>query len=200
MLWFAPSALLPLVPPELFQSSAVPGRILGVSTALRSLLSSSLQPLENASGRYIIKSSGSKTELRILKLDIEQDGGDYSCNGTNSYGSGEATVNLRVRSRLAALWPFLGIVAEVLVLVTIIFIYEKRRKPDEVPDGKRHLGLNLSGKIKGFAGGRVVLWGVLMSFSQRSGLRVLRALETSLYHATSAMKLPVIALFVTVLQ
>ncbi|NXO41666.1 BASI protein, partial [Locustella ochotensis] len=90
--------------------------------------------LENASGRYIIKSSGNKTELRILKLDIEQDTGDYFCNGTNSYGTGDATVNLRVRSRLAALWPFLGIVAEVLVLVTIIFIYEKRRKPDEVPD------------------------------------------------------------------
>ncbi|XP_005060135.2 PREDICTED: basigin, partial [Ficedula albicollis] len=90
--------------------------------------------LENSSGRYIIKSSGNKTELRILKLDIEQDTGDYFCNGTNSYGSGDATVNLRVRSRLAALWPFLGIVAEVLVLVTIIFIYEKRRKPDEVPD------------------------------------------------------------------
>ncbi|NWT16354.1 BASI protein, partial [Vireo altiloquus] len=90
--------------------------------------------LENASGRYIIKSTGNKTELRILKLDIEQDTGDYSCTGTNSYGSGNTTVNLRVRSRLAALWPFLGIVAEVLVLVTIIFIYEKRRKPDEVPD------------------------------------------------------------------
>lgn len=49
-------------------------------------------------------------------------------------------MNLRVRSRLAALWPFLGIVAEVLVLVTIIFIYEKRRKPDEIPDGKRPPG------------------------------------------------------------
>lgn len=33
--------------------------------------------------------------------------------------------------KFAALWPFLGICAEVAVLCTIIFIYEKRRqKPD----------------------------------------------------------------------
>ncbi|NXE14914.1 BASI protein, partial [Lophotis ruficrista] len=97
-------------------------------------------PIVNGSGRYIIKSSGNKTELRILKLNIEEDAGDYHCNATNAQGLGGATVNLRVRSRLAALWPFLGIVAEVLVLVTIIFIYEKRRKPDEVLDGKRCQG------------------------------------------------------------
>ncbi|XP_035425822.1 basigin [Cygnus atratus] len=92
------------------------------------------ESIVNGSGRYIIKSSGNKTELRILKLNIEEDTGDYHCTAINSIGKGEATVNLRVRSRLAALWPFLGIVAEVLVLVTIIFIYEKRRKPDEVLD------------------------------------------------------------------
>ncbi|NXO02352.1 BASI protein, partial [Rhinopomastus cyanomelas] len=92
------------------------------------------QPIVNGSGRHIIKSSGNKTELRILKLNIEEDTGDYHCNASNPLGSSSSTVNLRVRSRLAALWPFLGIVAEVLVLVTIIFIYEKRRKPDEVLD------------------------------------------------------------------
>ncbi|KGL83585.1 Basigin, partial [Tinamus guttatus] len=94
----------------------------------------SFQPIINGSGRYIIKSGDNKTELRILKLNIEEDTGDYHCNATNAFGFGGAVVNLRVRSRLAALWPFLGIVAEVLVLVTIIFIYEKRRKPDEVLD------------------------------------------------------------------
>lgn len=70
-------------------------------------------------------------------------------------------MNLRVRSRLAALWPFLGIVAEVLVLVTIIFIYEKRRKPDEVLDGKRHPGLYLSRAKKELVGCRQIVLGEL---------------------------------------
>ncbi|XP_069504012.1 basigin [Ambystoma mexicanum] len=93
------------------------------------------EPILNGTGdHFLINSNGTKTELRIASLNMETDQGTYICNGTNSFGSGGATVSLRVRSRFAALWPFLGIVAEVLVLVTIIFIYEKRRKPDEIPD------------------------------------------------------------------
>lgn len=66
---------------------------------------------------------------------MESDAGEYACTGTNDIGSHTDKILLRVRSRFAALWPFLGIVAEVIILVTIIFIYEKRRKPDEVTDG-----------------------------------------------------------------
>jgi len=35
---------------------------------------------------------------------------------------------------LAALWPFLGIVAEVVVLCTIILIYEKKRNKTELDE------------------------------------------------------------------
>ncbi|XP_026554889.1 basigin isoform X1 [Pseudonaja textilis] len=93
------------------------------------------QPVANGTEeRFYIRSNGTRTDLRVVSLDLEKDPGIYVCNATNEMGEGSAEVTLKVRSRLAALWPFLGIVAEVLVLVTIIFIYEKRRKPNEIPE------------------------------------------------------------------
>lgn len=88
----------------------------------------------NSQNKVFVVSMETKTELHIRDLDLKLDSGQYVCNGTSAEGTEQAFITLRVRSHLAALWPFLGIVAEVLVLVTIIFIYEKRRKPDEVLD------------------------------------------------------------------
>lgn len=95
-----------------------------------------LQPITNGtSNKYEIKSTPNRTSLTITDLNIESDVGDYICSGMNEIGTATDKIHLRVRSRWAALWPFLGIVAEVIILVTIIFIYEKRRKPDEINDG-----------------------------------------------------------------
>ncbi|XP_069784265.1 basigin isoform X1 [Narcine bancroftii] len=90
--------------------------------------------LVNGTKNIAIKNMGNKTELRIFPLNIEEDQGDYFCNATNEIGARVETIHFRVRGRFAAVWPFLGIVAEVIVLVAIIFIYEKRRKPDEISD------------------------------------------------------------------
>ncbi|XP_058616085.1 basigin isoform X2 [Onychostoma macrolepis] len=92
--------------------------------------------------KYEIKNTPNKTTLYVKDLDINKDMGMYQCQGTNEMGSASDKIQLRVRSQLAALWPFLGIVAEVIILITIIFIYEKRRKPDEINDGSAPLKSN----------------------------------------------------------
>ncbi|XP_057181211.1 basigin isoform X2 [Triplophysa rosa] len=100
-------------------------------------------PISNGTDdKYEIKNTPNKTTLYVKDLDISGDMGNYLCLGINDLGSAEDQIQLRVRSRLAALWPFLGIVAEVIILVTIIFIYEKRRKPDEIADGSAPLKSN----------------------------------------------------------
>lgn len=80
--------------------------------------------------------------LKIADLMME-DAGDYTCTATNMLGSSNSTVTVRVKDKLAALWPFLGICAEVVILCVIIFIYEKRRakkmEEEDAPEESGHL-------------------------------------------------------------
>lgn len=50
------------------------------------------------------------------------------------FNATEYSTFVRVKDKLAALWPFLGICAEVVVLCTIILIYEKKRNKTELEE------------------------------------------------------------------
>lgn len=78
-----------------------------------------------------------EASLKLEKVN-EHDGGTYTCKIYVISGREEparvSSTLVRVKSIYAALWPFTGIVCEVLVLCLIIFIYEKRRMKNDLDE------------------------------------------------------------------
>lgn len=58
----------------------------------------------------------------------------YNWSDTAEDHMAEAETFLRVKDKFAALWPFLGICAEVAVLCAIILVYEKKRNKAELEE------------------------------------------------------------------
>lgn len=73
--------------------------------------------------------------LFVIEEATMEDRGSYNCSATNANNfTDSAAVYVRVKDKLAALWPFLGICAEVFVLCAIILIYEKKRNKTELEE------------------------------------------------------------------
>lgn len=77
--------------------------------------------------------------LKKEKIGFE-DRAMYTCEVSNGISKSDHTVMVRVKDKLGALWPFLGIVGEVAILCTIILIYEKRRNKPEVEESEDNSG------------------------------------------------------------
>ncbi|KAM4615914.1 embigin isoform 2-T2 [Polymixia lowei] len=75
--------------------------------------------------RYKIKNEDKKTTLMIFNL-TEADSGRYYCGAVYNISISLSYVELKVITFLEPLKPFIAIVVEVLVLVTIILLYERR--------------------------------------------------------------------------
>uniref|UniRef100_A0A1B6M8H5 Ig-like domain-containing protein n=1 Tax=Graphocephala atropunctata TaxID=36148 RepID=A0A1B6M8H5_9HEMI len=81
-----------------------------------------------------------KIKNNILELEPIRmsDRGEITCSAhnlaTTIVDANESKVFIRVKDKYAALWPFLGICAEVIVLCTVIFIYEKKRNKAELEE------------------------------------------------------------------
>jgi len=99
---------------------------------------------EESRGRIRLEEDERKIKNAVLFIDnvVLEDRQTYNCTATNlaikygnaNYEEANEYIYVRVKGKLAALWPFLGICAEVFVLCAIIVIYEKRRNKAELEE------------------------------------------------------------------
>lgn len=91
-------------------------------------------------GRVSLEADSEKNipdSVFILKDVTKEDQAPLKCIGhskSTNERSEPSVAMVRVKDKYAALWPFLGICAEVLVLCTIILVYEKKRNKTELEE------------------------------------------------------------------
>uniref|UniRef100_A0A023FMY2 Putative secreted protein n=1 Tax=Amblyomma cajennense TaxID=34607 RepID=A0A023FMY2_AMBCJ len=90
------------------------------------------EPLNSSDPRITLEPLNNVTDAKLVIQNLNfDDRAQYTCVASNGISNATMTVLVRVKDKLAALWPFLGICVEVAILCAIIFIYEKKRvKPD----------------------------------------------------------------------
>lgn len=86
--------------------------------------------------KYIIdRVDANVTHLKILNV-TKEDGGAYWCEAAFELGKSKGKLKLNILSLMVPLKPFLAIVAEVIILITLIFAFELYSKRREKRAGK----------------------------------------------------------------
>ncbi|GAU93667.1 hypothetical protein RvY_05569 [Ramazzottius varieornatus] len=70
-----------------------------------------------------------RTSILTFNSVADEDRGFYDCKASNQHGANNRTIEVKVKDKLAALWPFLGILGLVVILSAITWFHERRRKP-----------------------------------------------------------------------
>lgn len=99
----------------------------------------------NIEPHFKILNSPSRPFESVLKIEDAkyEDRAIYQCEASNDMKDVANTqIMVRVKDKYAALYPFVGIVAEVIVLCLIIFICEKRRASKEVVEDEEEEEFN----------------------------------------------------------
>lgn len=95
--------------------------------------------IHNSTGRHILKPDSNNNQNAILIVENAglEDRGEYKCHAKNIVTDLDLAETasdftyVRVKGKLAAMWPFLGIIAEVFIMCTIILLYERKRTKGE---------------------------------------------------------------------
>lgn len=88
-----------------------------------------------ADGRFSFASAGDISNVVLYVNNVVlSDRANYYCFASNAFGTNNGTLLLRVKSKLAPLWPALGILGEIVILIIIIVVYElcwKKKKEQQ---------------------------------------------------------------------
>lgn len=73
---------------------------------------------------YNATSNNTVSALKLAKLQTS-DSAIYTCTAANDYGSFSRSIELRVKSKLTPVWPFLGVLLEIFILFLLIYVFDE---------------------------------------------------------------------------